>query len=242
MPEYRACVRYEDRPRLQAGFHYPERLLDPPQVMVGFVYFRGRGVGFARDQEVVSGKSQVLVNLLFVEAGGDFYLFAFDCFGFEVDVLDRIAELLSDRFLVRDFALEALDHPHDLPPLLGGKLRVVCYDALFPDSEFRLSLVFGIDPAFVFELVNAFLVAVLDMPGFVLDGGPSVDAVVIQEGPFPLGVAQVLPVDRLGEDVAVIGLHYRCIDVPGAVQPPIGDLDYPPGHAVPRFHVLDPAP
>ena len=242
MPEYRICVRDEDRPRLQTGFHHPERLLDPPQIVVGFVYFCGRGAGFARDQEVVSGESQVFVDLLLVQAGGDFHPFPFDGFGFEVDVLHRIAELLPDRFLVRDFASEALDHPHDLPSLLGGELRAVGDDALFPDSEFRLSLVRGVDLAFVFEFVDAFLVAVFDVPGFVLDGGPSVGAVVIQEDPFPLGVAQVLPVDRLGEDVAVVGLHCRRIDVPGAVQPLVGDLDHPPGHAVPRLHVLDPAP
>jgi len=48
--------------------------------------------------------------------------------------------------------------------------------------------------------------------------------------------------NRLGEDVAVIGLHHRRIDVPGAVQSLVGDLDHPPGHAVPNLHVLDPAP
>ena len=210
--------------------------------MVRLVDFPRVRLRLARHEQVVSRVGEVLVDSFTVEGRGDFHLLAPDGLGLEVHVLGRVAELLADDFPVPDLGLEPLDHPVDLPPLLRGQGGVVGDDPLLFDGELRLPGIVGVDSAFVFELVDAFLVTVPQAPASVPDVVPLVGLFVGQKDPLLLRFAQVPPVDGFGEDVAVVRLLRGRVYVPRAVQALVGDLDDAPRHAVPGLHVLDPPP
>ncbi len=65
---------------------------------------------------------------------------------------------------------------------------------------------------------------------------------VLQKDPFFLGGRKILPVDGLGEQVSVIGLPDGRVDVGGAVQALVGDLDDLALDAVAFLYVLDVPP
>ena len=217
-----------DRPGVQPGFQQPEGVLYLPKVVVDAIDFALRRVYFARDDEVVPGAFQVLVDLPLVDDDTRLLAVPAD----ESDVFGRLAVFLPLRLRMAQ-SLGLLHQPADLRPFFAGQGRVVRGHPLLPDADDRLLAAFA--GHFDREVVHAFLYSVQEVPVAVLD----VFVLAVEQYPIPFLLLQLQ--HRLGEDVAVF-VQQGIVDVVAAIEAFVRDLDGFARDAAPLFHLLDELP
>lgn len=224
LEEHGACV--------EVCLHYPEGLLDPPEVVVRGIDLRGRHVGLRGDEHVVAGEKAGLVDRGPVHLGDHLVVGrAALARGPECHEL-RALPVLALLCLGKAQPLRLRDEPVQFEDLLLPELRVERDDPFLGDGEASLPGRPAVPVVLVGEPVGALLQPVDHLAAAIHDVLPA----VFQQHPCPLRIGKAL--DGLGEQVAV-ALECRLVDVPRAVQPLVRDHDGPGAYVVPFPHPLD---